>query len=72
MNIRQKAQFKRRYPELVVGDSVRTFVKRHTFTKGYNSGWFVNVYKIIHVRDDGKQFLINDGKKGKFIIVGNY
>ena len=63
LNIRQKAQFKRRYPSLVVGDTVRTIVKRHTFTKGYNSGWSVNVNKIIHVSDDGKQYLINDNKK---------
>ena len=46
-----------------MGDGVRTFVKRHTFTKGYNNGWSVNVYKILHITDDGKQFLINDGKK---------
>jgi len=63
MHIRQKAQFKRLYPPLVVGDTVRTIVKRHTFTKGYNSSWSVHVYKIIHVSDDGKQLLVNDGKK---------
>lgn len=63
LNIRQKAQFKRRYPDLKVNDMVRTIVKRHTFTKGYNSGWSSNVYKILHVSDDGKQYLINDGKK---------
>jgi len=56
INIRQQAQFKRRYPELVVGDSVRTFVKRHTFTKGYNSGWSVNVHKILHVSNDKTVF----------------
>ena len=63
LNIRQKAQFKRKYPPLPVGSMVRTIVKRHTFTKGYNSGWSVHVYKIIHVSDDGKQYLINDNKK---------
>jgi len=63
INIRQKAECKRRYPNLKIGDTVRTIVKRHTFTKGYNSGWSVHAYKIIHVSDDKKQFLINDNKK---------
>ena len=42
---------------------VRTIVKKHTFTKGYSSSWSKDVYKIIHVSDDGKQFLINDNKR---------
>ena len=31
MNIRQKAQFKRKYPKLSRGDQVRTYFKPHTF-----------------------------------------
>ena len=37
LNIRKHAQFKRKYPSLHVGDSVRTYIKPHTFKKGYTS-----------------------------------
>ena len=63
LNIRQKAEFNRRYEKLGLGDMVRTLVKKHTFTKGYNSSWSKDVYKIVHVSDDNKQFLVNDNKK---------
>ena len=37
LNIRKHAQYKRPYPTLDVGDSVRKCVKPHTFKQGYNS-----------------------------------
>ena len=33
LNIRSKANFNRMYPPLKVGDSVRTYIKPHTFKK---------------------------------------
>lgn len=63
LNIRQHAQYKRKYPKLSVGDSVRTYIKPHTFKKGYQSSWNKEVNKIIHVSNDGKQFLVNDNKR---------
>ena len=63
MNIRQKAQFKRRYPKLSKGDQVRTYIKPHTFKKGWDTSWSREVYKIIYITPDGKQFLVNDNKR---------
>jgi len=63
LNIRRKAQFKRNYEKLEVGDMVRTTVKRHTFKKGYDSAWSNDIYKIVHVSGDNKQFLINDNRR---------
>ena len=33
MNIKQKAEFKRRYPTLKLPDQLRTYIKPHTFKK---------------------------------------
>ena len=63
LNIRQKAQFKRRYPPLKISDQVRTYIKPHTFKKGWDSSWSKDVYKVIAITDDGKQFLVNDNKR---------
>ena len=63
MNIRQKAQFKRKYPKLSKDDQVRTYIKPHTFKKGYQSSWSREVYKIIYISPDGKEFLVNDNKR---------
>ena len=63
MNIRQKAQFKRRYPKLSKGDQVRTYIKPHTFKKGWDTSWSREVYKIIYITPDGKQFLVNNNKR---------
>ena len=61
LNIRQKAQYNRKYPPLHVGDMVRTIVKKHTFKKGYQSSWSSEVYNITFVKDG--QYLVNDGKR---------
>jgi len=63
MNIRQKAKFKRKYPKLSPGSLVRTYIKPHTFKKGWNPSWSREVYKVISISPDGKQFLVNDNKR---------
>ncbi len=63
IHIKSKATFKRRNPPLKRGDEVRTFLKPHTFKKGYHASWSDNVYKIIGVSEDGKQFLINNNSR---------
>jgi hypothetical protein len=63
LNIKNKAEFNRKYEKLELGDLVRTYIKPHTFKKGYNSSWSHEVYKVIHVSKDGKQFLVNDDKR---------
>ena len=39
LNLRQKAQFKRKYPPIHTGDSVKATIKKHTFKKGHDSSW---------------------------------
>ena len=61
LNIKQKAQYKRNYPKLSIGDSVRTTIKKHTFKKGYASSWSKEVYQITYIKDN--QYLINDHRR---------
>ena len=61
LNIRQHAQYKRKYPKLSVGDSVRTYIKPHTFKKGYHSSWSKEVYRVTFIKDN--QYLVNDNKR---------
>ena len=49
LNSRQKAKFKRKYPPIRLGDSVRIYIKPHTFKKGYDSAWSKNVYKVTFI-----------------------
>ena len=59
LNTRNKATFARTYPPLKVGDTVRTYIKPHTFKKGYQPSWSKEVYKITFIKDH--QYLIGDG-----------
>ena len=63
LNIRQKAQFKRRYPDLKISDEVRVYVKKTAFKKGYESNWTKDVYKIVAISQDGKQYLVNNNTR---------
>ena len=57
LNIRNKATFARKYPPSKVGDSVRAYIKPHTFKKGYQPLWSKGVCRITFIRND--QYLIN-------------
>ena len=46
-----------------MSDQVRTYIKPHTFKKVYQSSWSKEVYKIIYISPDGKEFLVNDTKR---------
>lgn len=61
LNLRQKAQFKRKYPPIHTGDSVKTTIKKHTFKKGHDSSWSKEVYTVTFIKDN--QYLINDNKR---------
>ena len=61
LNIKQKAQYKRSYPPLSVGSSVKTTVKTHTFKQGHHSAWSPQVYTITFIKDN--QYLINDHRR---------
>ena len=62
INIRKKAQFKKAYGNLRVGDLVRTAIKQSSFTKGYSpkfsSDTFTNTF--VKVNADGtRDYLLN-------------
>ena len=61
LNIRNQATFARKYPPLKVGDSVRTYIKPHTFKTGYQPSWSKEVYTITFIRNN--QYLINDANR---------
>ena len=42
-----------------VGDSVRGHIKPKSFKQGCESAWSKDVYKVVHISDDKKQFLVN-------------
>ena len=63
LNISMKAQYNRIYEPLKMDDSARTYVKPGSFKKGYESKWSKQVYTIIHITPDGKQFIVDDGQR---------
>ena len=62
-NIHNKATFKRKYAPLKKGSEVRTSIKPKTMSKGYDSRWSNEIYKVVAITDDGKQFLISNNSK---------
>ena len=63
MNINSKATFARTYPPLKKSSEVRTYIKPKTMSKGYESRWSKDVYKIVAITDDGKQFMVNNNTR---------
>ena len=63
LNIYNKANFNRKYPPLNRDDLVRTYVKPKTFKKGYESNWSTDVYKVINISKDGKQYMVNNNAR---------
>ncbi len=61
--INSKSNKLQRYPPLKVGDAVRIYIKPHTFKKGYSNNWSKEIYKVIGVSTDNKQFMINNNVK---------
>ena len=61
LNIRKHAQYKRKYPKLSMGDSVRTYVKPSGFKTSYTSSGSKEVYQIAYIKDN--QYLVNDHKR---------
>ena len=63
LNIYNKATFARSYPPLKKSSEVRTYIKPKTMTKGYESKWSKDVYKVVAITDDGKQFMVNNNSR---------
>ena len=61
LNIKNKATYARKYPPLAVGQKVRTYIKPHTFKKGYQPSWSKEIYKITYIKNN--QYLINDSSR---------
>ena len=60
LNINNKASFNRKYPPIKKGNEVRTYIKPTNKSKGYDSRWSKDVFKVLAITDDGKQFLVNN------------
>ena len=60
LNITSKAKFARTYPPLSKSSEVRTYIKPTTMSKGYDSKWSREVYKVIAITDDKKQFMVSN------------
>ena len=63
LNITNKANFNRKYPPLKKGSEVRTYIKPKTMTKGYQSRWSKEVYKIVAITGDGKQCMVSNNSR---------
>jgi hypothetical protein len=63
LNIRNKADFNRKYPPLKTGSQVKTYIKKGSFAKGYESRWSKDVYRIMNISEDGKQFMVNNNTR---------
>ena len=62
INIRKKAQFKKAYGNLRVGDLVRTAINISSFTKGYSPKFSSDTFKITFVKvnaDGTRDYLLN-------------
>jgi hypothetical protein len=63
LNISNKATFARTYPKLFVDDLVRVYIKKKSFSKGYEARFSDSLYKVLRISEDGKQFLINNNTR---------
>ena len=63
LNIINKATFARTYAPLKKSSEVRAYIKPTTMSKGYHSRWTKEVYKVVAITDDKKQFLISNNSK---------
>jgi hypothetical protein len=63
LNINNKANFNRKYPPLFKGSEVRVYVKPGSFKKGYDSKWSKEVYKVIAITEDKKQFMVSNNSR---------
>jgi hypothetical protein len=63
LNIHNKASFNRKNPPLRVSSQVRTYVKPGSSRKGYASKWSKDLYKVIAITDDGKQYMVSNNSR---------
>jgi len=63
LNITNKANFNRKYPPLFKSSEVRTYVKKGPFSKGCESRWSKEIYKVVAITDDKKQFMVNNNTR---------
>jgi hypothetical protein len=63
LNIESKAKYNRTYPPIFKSSEVRTYIKPKTMSKGYDSRWSKEVYKVVAITDDGKSFMVSNNSR---------
>ena len=63
LNIENKTTYSRSYPPLNKGSEVRTYIQKTTMGKGCDSRWSKDVYKIVPITDDEKQFMVSNNTR---------
>ena len=63
LNIKSKATYSRSYPPLIKGSEVRTYIKPKTMSQGHDSKWSKEVYKVVAITDDLKQFMVSNNSR---------
>ena len=61
--INSKATYSRKYPPLKKDDVVRTYIKKKSFSKGYDPSFSRETYKVIGISDDGKRFMLDNNTR---------
>ena len=63
LSINDKATYSRKYPPLRKGDTVRAYIKKKSFSKGYEPRFSKETYKILQISEDNKRYLIDNNTR---------
>jgi hypothetical protein len=68
-NIKKHAVFNRKYTEIKVGDTVRTYIKKTSFSKGIEPRFSEVTYKVLQIDKGpgGDEYTLNDSKKRRYL-----
>ena len=71
VNIKKHSVFKRSYEPLKVGDSVRTYEKKTSFSKGSEPRYSEKVYKVTYITknsNNDEEYLLDDYSRRKVYL----
>ena len=63
LRINDKATYNRKYPPLKKDNYVRVYIKKKSFSKGYEPRFTKEIYKVLQVSEDGKRYLIDNNTR---------
>ena len=69
-NIKKHAVFNRKYTEIKVGDTVRTYIKKTSFSKGTEPRFSEVTYKVLQIDrnpNGDQEYTLNDSKQRKHL-----